>query len=131
MKDRATIGILILWALSAIQCAAQPSYYWQQMQRKPDAKTSQEFFFRPGTNMVFTYTNNLVYLNATGGGGTNSTVGVTTNFSVLFANTGGTNTLYFSNGLLVAISAGLPPGFLLLPGGGNMIQPGGGKFIIP
>ena len=55
---------------------AQPSYWFQQFQKQGNAKLAQEYQFRAGTNITFTYTNPpspYVYINATGGsGGTNS-----------------------------------------------------------
>jgi hypothetical protein len=65
MKKLASILLL----LSVTGAEAQPSYWWQQLQRKPDAKQSQEFFFVPGANVTFSYASNHVIINASGGGG--------------------------------------------------------------
>lgn len=59
----------ILLLLSMLVAEAQPSYWFSQLQRKPDAKQSQEFWFVPGQNMFFTYATNRVILNSAGGGG--------------------------------------------------------------
>lgn len=160
--------------LCSVLCAtaSTPSYWFSGFQTKPDAKQAQEYFFLEGTNILFTYTNNRVVINSTGGGGggtnagpqgpvgptgpvgpsganglngtngvngtnglagmngtnglaglngtnglngvngtngaagpngTNVTAGVTTNFSLFFMDTGQTNILYFTNGVLVYI----------------------------
>jgi hypothetical protein len=58
--------------------------------------------------------------------------GLTTNFPVIFADTGFTNTLYFTNGLLVAINLPAVPRYLILPAGaGFLLQPSGSKFLLP
>jgi hypothetical protein len=125
-------GILLLFWVTAAE--AQPSYWWQQLQRKPDAAQSQAFWFVPGQGIFFTYQTNRVIINATGGGGgttnyvagtnitftylgggvyqINSTggggpsAGLTTNLNVAFSG-GIDETVSFSNGLLVAVSAPL------------------------
>lgn len=69
-----------------------------------------------------------------GANGTNAFVsGLTTNFALLFEDTGLSNTVFFSNGLLVAITPFAPaiPGSIILPGGGYLIQPGGGTLLLP
>lgn len=66
--------------------------------------------------------------------GTIQTVGLTTNFDVVFANTGLTNTLSFTNGLLASITGMAPPAHgpsIVLPGGGYLIQPGGSTLLLP
>lgn len=73
MRFRVLIALLFLCLGST---AYAISYWWNQMLVKPDARQSQEFFFIPGTGMVFTYTNNLVVLNST----TNASYAVTNGF---------------------------------------------------
>lgn len=150
--------LLLILALSPLAVmASTPSYWWSQMLVKPDARTSQEFFFVPGTNMVFTYATNHVILNAGGGGGggttnnyyytnnnyytnttyiTNNTVGLSiTQNVVLWSSL--TNWLaytnVFSNGLLVASGevAAIHCASLILPGGGYLTQPGGSTLCLP
>lgn len=57
-------AVVLCLALSAT--AAQPTYWWSQMIVKPDAKTSQEFFFVPGYGITFSYATNRVILNCSG-----------------------------------------------------------------
>lgn len=49
-----------------LQAQAQVSYWFSQWQKKPDAKTAQEFFMVPGQNVNFTYASNHVIINASG-----------------------------------------------------------------
>lgn len=42
------------------------SYWFQGWQRQGDAADAQAYFMRPGTNIVFTYASNRVYINASG-----------------------------------------------------------------
>jgi hypothetical protein len=65
MKKLAVI-LLLLWVTVA---EAQPSYWWQQLQRKPDAAQSQAFWFVPGANVTFSYQTNRVIISSSGGGG--------------------------------------------------------------
>jgi hypothetical protein len=77
----------ILLLLSVTVAQAQPSYWWTQLQRKPDAAQSQAFWFVPGQNVFFTYATNHVIINATGGGGTTNVVAVAAgNFIVVTTN---------------------------------------------
>lgn len=203
---------LLCFCLTA---SGQVSYWFSQWQRKPDAKTAQEFFMLAGTNVLFTYTNNHVVINSSGGGsptpppgfsywysdGTNlwwtnsspsevrigktggqwniqlrtdgtanfysnvtvkatlyagtldvdgdissltgvfygdgsglsnvvcTTVGLTVTQRVMLAGSVLQDNVY-SNGLLVASSSA--HGYsLLLPGGGYLLQPSGGSFLLP
>lgn len=52
----------------ALTAAAQVTYWFQGFQRQPGAKQAQEYFILPGTNITFTYTNNRVVINSSGGG---------------------------------------------------------------
>ena len=52
--------------------ASTPSYWFQGFQVKPDAKQAQAYFFTEGTNILFTYANNRVIINSSGGSGTNA-----------------------------------------------------------
>lgn len=123
----AAVGLFLLLLVSP--AIGQVTYWWQQMNRKPDARRSQEFFFVPGTNIWFTYTNNRVVINAGGGSGNSS--GLTTNIAVVFGN-GSTNTLVFTNGSLAAIIPLAAHGpSIILPGGGYLLQPGGGSYLLP
>lgn len=144
---------LILLLASSLGALAQQSYWWSQMVKKPDAKQSQEFFFVPGQGVFFTYQTNRVIINASGGtGGTNYVAGtnivftligpttyevslgfggITTNICVRFCD-GTDRTLTFTNGLLAAVSPPPLNSFLIQPAGlGYLLQPGGGKFILP
>lgn len=142
------LALAILF-LSLTASAATPSYWWSQMIVKPDAKQSQEFFFVPGTNMVFTYATNRVILNSGGGGGTtyitnnfyvtntiyvtNYTVGLNTNICVMFCD-GSTNLLNITNGLIVAINGSFPPVHgpsWIWPNGGHILWPNGGYISLP
>lgn len=148
MRRIAPVVALVLICFTAL--ASTPSYWFSQWQVKPDAQQAQQFFMLAGTNILFTYRTNHVIINSSGGGlgppgppgpagppgppGTNAFVsGLTTNFALLFEDTGLTNTVFFSNGLLVAITplAPVTPGSLILPGGGFIIQPGGGTLLLP
>jgi hypothetical protein len=123
----------ILLLCSGVTVGAQTvSYWWSQMLKKPDAAQSQAFFFLPGTNINFTYTNNRVVINSTGGGTNSFGGGLTTNFSVLFQDTGLTNMLYFTNGLLVAVVAPSIHGSSLIQpaGAGYLLQPGGTSTLL-
>ena len=143
--------------------SAQVSYWLSQLQRKPDAQQSQEFWFVPGQGVFFTYATNHVIINAGAGAGfaatnlsglfpgtnitftTNAsgltinasgggaTVGLTTNIPLVFANNSpATNTLFFVNGLLVAINAVSPHApSIILPGGGYLLQPNNGTLLLP
>jgi hypothetical protein len=153
--------VAILLMLSSVAGHAQVSYWWSQLQRKPDAKQSQEFWFVPGQGIFFTYETNHVIINsgATSGfaatnltvlfpgtnitfttnalgltinsGGGGATVGLTTNFPVIFGNLT-TNTLFFTNGLLMAINSIPAHGSsIILPGGGYLTQPGGSTLLLP
>lgn len=86
-------------AIAVVLCAltawSQPSYWWQQMQRKPDAAQSQAFWFVPGANVTFTYATNHVIINSSGGGGGSNT----------FAVAAGTNVTVNTNGNLFTVSA--------------------------
>lgn len=44
--------------------ASTPSYWFQQLQTKPDAQQAQQFWFVPGVGVVFTYKTNHVIINA-------------------------------------------------------------------
>ena len=61
--------VALLWLLSVTLASAQPSYWWSQLVKKPDAKQSQEFWFVPGANVTFSYATNHVIINSSGGGG--------------------------------------------------------------
>lgn len=149
----ARIAVLLLAVVTA---QAQPSYWFRQWQVKPDAQQAQAFFMVPGTGVTFTYATNRVIINALGGGTnyyytntyyvtnyayytnnyyyTNLAVGLTTNFDVIFVATGLTNTLYFTNGLLAAITPSSVPAHcpsLVQPGGGYLLQPIGGTLCLP
>lgn len=75
--------------------------------------------------------------NGDGSGLTNvtaTTSGLTTNVSVVFTATMTTNTLNFTNGLLMAINGTVAPvhcSSLVLPGGGYLIQPNLGTLCLP
>lgn len=60
---------VLLLCLLPYLSLAQPSYWFQQFQRKQDAQLAQEFFFVPGVGVTFTYATNRVIINAVGGGG--------------------------------------------------------------
>ena len=123
---RAAVAILSI-ALALTAAASTPSYWWSQMQVKPDAQQSQAFWFVPGQGVYFTYQTNHVIINAGPGGGS----GITTNICVVFCD-GSTNNLFFTNGLLVAVNAPIihcPS--LIQPGGGYVIQPNGGTLCLP
>jgi hypothetical protein len=62
------------------------------------------------------------------------TVGLTTNIAVVFTSTMTTNTLNFTNGLLMAINGSLAPvhgASLIQPGGSYLLQPSGGTLLLP
>lgn len=63
------LAILMLVCLSA---SAQPSYWFQNFERQGNAQLAQQYFFRSGSNVYINFTNPYVYINATGGGGTNA-----------------------------------------------------------
>jgi len=118
---------LCLFLFGSQALFAQPSYWFSQWERKPDAAQAQAFFILPGLGIYFTYTNNRVVVNSTGGGPGGG--GLTTNFCVLFCDSS-QHTLWFTNGVLYAIDLHLPA--IILPGGaGFLIQPGGGHLLIP
>lgn len=58
---------LLILLVACTASASTPSYWFSQLQVKPDAQQAQEFWFLPGTNVTFTYANNRVYLNSGGG----------------------------------------------------------------
>ena len=66
--------LLILLATCA-GAFAQPSYWFQQFQKQGNAKLAQEYFFHAGTNVFISYDGRYVYINGTGGGGTNVAAG--------------------------------------------------------
>lgn len=121
---------LILLLCSGLGVWAQPSYWWSQLQRKPDAKQSQEFWFVPGQGIFFTYQTNHVIINASGGTGG----GITTNICVVFCD-GSTNVLSFTNGLLALVTGPAPPphgASIIQPAGlGYLVQPGGSTLLLP
>jgi hypothetical protein len=62
-----------------------------------------------------------------------TTTGLTTNLCVVFCDAT-TNTLNFTNGLLVAINGTVAPAHcssIILPGGGYLLQPSGGSLCLP
>lgn len=73
-KDRLVIvqfalaTVVLLCSLFGV-AASTPSYWFQGLQSKPDAKQASAYWFLEGTNILFTYTNNRVVINSTGGGG--------------------------------------------------------------
>ena len=119
--------------LLALAASGQPSYWFQQFQKQGNAKLAQEYFFQAGNGISITWTNPgpYVWINATGGGGV--TTGLTTNICVVFCDAT-TNTLSFTNGLLVSINGLLPPSHcssIILPGGGYLLTPSGGSLCLP
>lgn len=61
--------LIALFLLIGFVAAAQVSYWFSGFQRQGSAQLAQQYFFRPGTNLVFSYDGTYVYLNSTGGGG--------------------------------------------------------------
>jgi hypothetical protein len=64
--------ILVLLVLSfCLPALAQPSYWFTGFQRQGNAKLAQQYFFLAGSNISFTYPNDLqhVIINSSGGGG--------------------------------------------------------------
>lgn len=59
--------LLILALCPVAVMAGTPSYWFGQLQSKPDAKTAQEFWFVAGTNILMTYKTNHVIINVLGG----------------------------------------------------------------
>jgi hypothetical protein len=82
---RLLVLVVILFAGTA---EAQVTYWFQGWQRQPDAKTAQEYFMLPGTSVTFTYTNNRVVINASGGS-TNAITNYVAGANVTFAYLGG------------------------------------------
>lgn len=87
------------------------SYWWGQMVKKPDAKTSQEFFFLAGTNVTFTYTNNRVIIN--GSPGTNAVTLATNSIYAQYANTSTNWIGYLDKGIVTL--PGLDPNVITVP----------------
>ena len=81
--------------------------------------------------------NNFMYVTnyaRTNGGGSLIASGLTTNIAVIFSIGGTTNTLNFTNGVLMAINGSTAPVHgpsLKLPGGGYLLQVNGGTFLTP
>lgn len=63
------ILLAFLTSFICLYVSAQPSYWFQGWERKPDAKQAQAYFMLPGTNVTFTYLTNRVIINAGVGGG--------------------------------------------------------------
>ena len=90
--------------------------------------------YTPGSNVTFTLTSPYNYqISASGGGG--ATTGLSVTQTLLLVSVGLTNlyTNAFVDGLLVASG---PAGAshlssILLPGGGYLLQPGGGTILLP
>lgn len=85
--------------------------------------------------ILTTGTNTADFFTGDGSGLTNvpcTTVGVTTNFAVGFADTNQTNLLHFVNGLLASVTPySISGSKIILPGGGYLTQPGGSKLLLP
>jgi hypothetical protein len=90
--------------------ASTPSYWFSQLQVKPDAKQAQEFWFLPGTGMTFTYANNHVYLNSVGG-----TISLLSSNNVWTGNNNFTGPLLW-NGVQVCTNCGGSGSFVLKAG---------------
>lgn len=63
------LPVVSVWLAAVLTAVGQPSYWFSQWEKKPDAQTAQQFFMVPGANVTFTYATNHVIINSSGGGG--------------------------------------------------------------
>lgn len=87
--------LLFLALLCATAAIAQPSYWFQGWERKPDAAQAQAYFVWPGTNITFSYASNRFIVNG-------AAINNTSFWAFLKA---GTNIYFTTNAGLLEINA--------------------------
>lgn len=98
------------------------SYWFQGWQRQGDAADAQAYFMRPGTNIVFTYASNRVYINASG---TITNIASSTNsvYAQYATNWLGSNSMWASVTNLVSTTSNGLSGAYVLKAGDTMSGP--------
>lgn len=69
MRLRLLILLLVTFASTAM---GQASYWGNGLIKQGNAQLAQQYFFRAGTNVTITFNGQYVFINSSGGGGTNN-----------------------------------------------------------